>query len=246
MSSFLRGVVVVLIGSAAGAAVNPGPALDWQQQASGVTVRLRGVSAVSAGVAWASGAEGTVLRTTDGGETWQRRPVPGAEGSDFRDVDAFSDRVAYVLSIGPGEASRIYKTTDGGERWDLQFKNPDPKGFLDAMTFRDETHGLAFGDSVDGALVILTTANGGRSWERVARDHLPAALPGEGAFAASGDERGDRRAQRLDRHECGTRAAFCRLRCHLDGRDHAPRLGRLGGHLFGRVPRHPPRGCGRR
>ncbi len=159
---------------------------DWRPQISGVSVRLRGVSVVSAHVAWASGAEGTVLRTTDGGETWSRRPVPGGDSSDFRDVDAFSDRVAYVLSIGPGEASRIYKTNDGGERWDLQFKNLDPKGFLDAMTFRDETHGLAFGDSVDGALVVLTTSNGGRSWERVGKDRLPAALPSEGAFAASG------------------------------------------------------------
>lgn len=167
------------------AATAPGP-FDWSPQVSGVTARLRGVSAVSARVAWASGADGTVLRTTDGGETWQRRPVPGGESSDFRDVDAFSDRVAYVLSIGPGEASRIYKTSDGGERWELQFKNPDPKGFLDAMTFRDEKHGLAFGDSVDGVLVMLTTSSGGRSWERVAREHLPAALPGEGAFAASG------------------------------------------------------------
>jgi photosystem II stability/assembly factor-like uncharacterized protein len=76
-------------------------------QASGVTGRLRGVSAPSARVAWASGAGGTVLLTTDGGRGWRVRPVPGAAALDFRDVDAFDERVAYVLSIGPGAAGRI-------------------------------------------------------------------------------------------------------------------------------------------
>jgi photosystem II stability/assembly factor-like uncharacterized protein len=161
------------------------PAMGWQSQTSSMTGRLRGVSAVSSRIAWASGANGTVLRTTDGGLTWQVRPVPGAEKLDFRDIDAMSDRVAYALSIGPGESSRIYKTTDGGAQWALQFANTDPKVFLDAMTFRDETHGIAFSDSVDGAFVILTTTNG-RTWERMPADRLPPALAGEGAFAASG------------------------------------------------------------
>jgi len=162
------------------------PPIGWQPQTSGVTARLRGVSAVSALVAWASGANGTILRTTDGGRTWRPRPVAGAETLDFRDIDALSERVAYALSIGSGAASRIYKTRDGGEHWTLQFENRDPKVFLDAMAFADETQGVAYSDSVDGHLVILTTNNGGREWERVADDRLPPALPGEGAFAASG------------------------------------------------------------
>jgi photosystem II stability/assembly factor-like uncharacterized protein len=161
------------------------PAVTWQSQTSGVAVRLRGVSAVSARIARASGANGTVLRTVDGGETWQTVSVPDAEKLDFRDVDATSDRVAYVLSIGSGESSRIYKTVDTGAHWALQFANRDPKVFLDAMTFRDGTHGLAFSDSVDGQFVILMTSNG-RTWERIPADRLPPALPGEGAYAASG------------------------------------------------------------
>jgi photosystem II stability/assembly factor-like uncharacterized protein len=166
-------------------AVPSAPALGWQSQTSGVAVRLRGVSAVSARVAWASGANGTVLRTVDGGETWLKLSVPGAEKLDFRDVDATSDRVAYVLSIGSGESSRIYKTVDAGAHWALQFANTDPKIFLDAMTFRDDRHGVVFSDSVDGQFVILMTSNG-RTWERIPADRLPPALPGEGAYAASG------------------------------------------------------------
>lgn len=174
--------VVALAGVSAMAGA---PVLQWQPQTSGVVGRLRGVSAVSARIAWASGANGTVLRTVDGGETWQKLSVPGAEKLDFRDVDATSDRTAYVLSIGSGESSRIYKTVDAGAHWDLQFANTDPDVFLDAMTFRDDTHGVAFSDSVDGRFVILTTSNG-RTWDRLPSDRLPPALPGEGAYAASG------------------------------------------------------------
>src|SRR5262245_57336516 len=42
----------------------------WTLQTSGVDARFRGVSAVSERVAWASGARGTIVRTTDGGATW--------------------------------------------------------------------------------------------------------------------------------------------------------------------------------
>jgi len=163
-----------------------GKAPHWQVQTSGVTARLRGVSAVSDKVAWASGAAGTVLRTADGGATWQKLVVPDADKLDFRDVDAVSDTTAYILSIGPGPASRIYKTTDAGAHWDLQFTNDDPKAFFDAMAFWDPRRGLAISDSVDGRFVIMTTRDGGATWTRVPADTLPPALPNEGAFAGSG------------------------------------------------------------
>ena len=158
----------------------------WTNQSSGVTARLRGVSAVTERVAWASGSGGTVLRTSDGGATWQRLTVPGAEKLDFRDIDAVSEDVAFVLSIGSGESSRIYKTIDAGRTWTLQFTNTDPKAFFDAMAFWDPNRGIAFSDSVDGQLVILQTRDGGKTWTRVPAAGLPPALDNEGAFAASG------------------------------------------------------------
>jgi photosystem II stability/assembly factor-like uncharacterized protein len=158
----------------------------WTLHASGVTTRLRGVSAVSGTTAWASGASGTVLRTLDAGVTWERLTVPESAALDFRDVDALDARTAWVLSIGPGEASRIYKTIDGGVRWEQQFVNREPKAFFDGMAFWDADHGLAVSDSVDGRFVIIRTEDGGRTWTPVDAAALPPALPGEGAFAASG------------------------------------------------------------
>ena len=157
----------------------------WTTQTSNITARLRGVSAVNERVAWASGSGSTVLRTTDGGSTWQKLTVT-SDTLDFRDIDAIDERTAYVLSIGTGPASRIYKTIDAGETWTLQFKNEEPKGFLDAMSFWDADHGVVFGDSIDGKLDILKTEDGGLVWSRLASDKLPTALSNEGAFAASG------------------------------------------------------------
>jgi photosystem II stability/assembly factor-like uncharacterized protein len=158
----------------------------WTTQTSNSTASLRGVSAVDDKIAWASGSRATVLRTIDGGETWTPIPVPGAEGLDFRDVDAVDDKTAYILSIDSGPKSRIYKTTDAGATWQLQFQNDDPKAFYDAMTFADRDFGVAVSDSVDGQFVVRMTRDGGRAWSRVPPERLPPAQPGEGYFAASG------------------------------------------------------------
>ncbi len=178
-------LMLLVVASALVAGQAP-PAVKVLPQPSGVTVRLRGLSAVSPRVAWASGAGGTVLRTTDAGKTWQKRVIPDAGALDFRDIDALSDQLAFALSIGPGDASRIYRTDDGGEHWQLQFTNNDPRIFLDAMAFASADRGFVIGDAVDGAFVVLATKDGGREWKRVPGDRLPAALAGEGAFAASG------------------------------------------------------------
>lgn len=168
----------ILLGSAANA--------QWQAQTSGTNVRLRGVSAVSSTVAWASGDKGTYARTTDGGKTWQAGAVPGAGELDFRDVDAFDADTAYLLSIGAGEQSRIYKTTDGGRSWDLQFKSNRAEAFFDSMAFWDRDHGIAVSDPVGGRFLIIITSDGGKTWKEMPADGMPTALDGEGAFAASG------------------------------------------------------------
>ncbi|HEU4408179.1 MAG TPA: hypothetical protein VFS43_23150 [Polyangiaceae bacterium] len=162
---------------------------------SGTTQRLQAISPVDARVAWASGLGGTYALTTDGGTTWRARVVPGAEELQFRDVQGVSDKIAYLLAAGPGAASRVYKTADGGDTWKLQFQNQDPKAFYDCFAFWAPARGLVVADSIEGRLPVLLTADG-ETW-RGPRDRPPAALPNEGAFAASGTcvaTQGERRA----------------------------------------------------
>src|ERR1051326_2550147 len=157
-------------------------AQSWIPQTSNSTASLRGVSAVDRNVVWASGTGGTYLHTTDGGVTWTAAKVPGAESLDFRGIRAVDARTVYLMSSGSGGLSRIYKTTDAGAHWDLQFTNPNPKGFFDSIAFWDSAHGIVVGDAIDGHTEVLTTEDGGAHWQH---RQTPAALPNGGSFAAS-------------------------------------------------------------
>jgi photosystem II stability/assembly factor-like uncharacterized protein len=164
----------------------------WTVQESGVDSNLRGVCVVTnlsavveeTNTIWASGSQGTVVRSTDSGKTWKRLKIAGAESLDFRGVQAFSAKVAYVMSSGEGVQSRIYKTTDGGEHWKLQYRGGQKEFFLDALICNDEKHCAALSDPVDGKFVILVNTDG-EQWTELPREDMPAALPKEGAFAAS-------------------------------------------------------------
>src|SRR5271155_4554282 len=115
---------------------------QWVPEPSVTKARLRGLAVVSEKVVWASGTLGTYVRTDDRGITWKAGQVAGAEGLDFRDVHAFDDRKAFLLSIGEGDKSRIYQTDNGGVTWVLRFQNQDGRVFLDALSFWDADHGI--------------------------------------------------------------------------------------------------------
>jgi photosystem II stability/assembly factor-like uncharacterized protein len=159
---------------------------QWIKQSVDTTASFRGLSVVNEKVVWASGTGGTVIRTIDGGKTWNVIVVPGAEKLDFRDIEAFDASTAYILSIGNGESSRIYKTTDGGKSWNLQFRNTNEKAFFDAIACWDRDNCIAMSDPVDGKFPLIETTNGGKTWQPIDTTKMPPAKDGEAAFAASG------------------------------------------------------------
>jgi len=164
----------------------------WKVQTSGLDTNLRGVSAayapdakgVPVAVVWASGSNGVILRSLDAGQTWQHLHVAGGDALDFRGIVAFNATTAYVMSSGEGEKSRIYKTTDGGETWTLQYDDKRKAFFLDALACWSGKECLALSDPVDGKFLLIGTTDG-EHWNPLPSDSMPAALPTEGAFAAS-------------------------------------------------------------
>jgi photosystem II stability/assembly factor-like uncharacterized protein len=160
---------------------------QWDMEESHTTASLRGIYNVGGGVAWASGSNGTVRRTEDGGYLWQVCTTPpGAEKLDFRGIQAWDENTGIVMSSGKGDLSRLYKTTDGCQTWHLLFTNPDKEGFWDALLFKDKHLGLILGDPVDHHFVFLVTENGGLSWQPVSlTEGLSESSEGGGAFAAS-------------------------------------------------------------
>jgi len=154
-------------------------------QNSGTTNGLISVWPVNPQVVWACGRNGTFTVTTDGGQTWTANVVPGAETLQFRDVQAFSADVAYLMSIGANQTDfRIYKTTDGGATWTIQFENQDPNAFYDGFAFWTPLRGIAHSDSVNGVFPDLRTTDG-TTWQDIS-SNMPPALPGEASFASSG------------------------------------------------------------
>jgi len=156
---------------------------SWQFTPTATTNTLIVVDVVDQGVVWAAGGgflgatnDGTVVRTVDGGQTWQNVTPPDGVSRSFRDVEAFDQDRALVLAAGEGEASRIYRTADGGATWQLVFKNPEPKASYSCMAFFDDRRGLAVSDPVDGKFPILATVNGGRTWHMAPPSGLPVAL----------------------------------------------------------------------
>jgi len=164
---------------------------QWQMQDSHTTAGLRGIHAVNDAVAWASGTEGTILRTQDGGAHWQSCTTPaGSEKLDFRGVWAWGAENAMVLSSGPGELSRVYKTSDGCAHWSEEARNHDKEGFWDALVFQSLNFGLPggtrngvlMGDPVNGRFAIQVISPEG-GW--LVDERACAAREGEAAFAAS-------------------------------------------------------------
>jgi photosystem II stability/assembly factor-like uncharacterized protein len=158
---------------------------QWRLATSNTTANLRGVHKAGIGLIWASGSNGTVLRSEDDGNVWQICTTPpNAAQLDFRAVFAGDANHAAVMSSGPGAASKLYETTDGCATWSLLFENPDPAGFWDALAF-DGRKGYSLGDPVANQFAVYISDDLGKHWRRDTNAGLAPAPPGEGAFAAS-------------------------------------------------------------
>jgi photosystem II stability/assembly factor-like uncharacterized protein len=143
---------------------------------------IRGLSVVNDKTAWISGSQGYITVTNDGGKTWDWQQIKGYEKSEFRDIEAFSDKEAVIMSSGT--PALVLKTRDGGKSWQEKYRNSDTAYFFDAMDFADHQHGYILGDPINNKFLLMETTDGGETWTNV--KSAPDALPGEAAFAASG------------------------------------------------------------
>ncbi|MGW7681770.1 WD40/YVTN/BNR-like repeat-containing protein [Kribbella sp. NPDC054772] len=157
-----------------------------------VTPSWVGIDVVNRAVVWACGGfkapdedsgPGIVVRTDDGGDTWQDVTPPGAEHLAFHDLEAFDKNNALAVAVGPGDESRIYRTADGGQTWNLVFQNQDPAAFYDGIAFFDNNNGIAVSDPVNGKFRILNTHDAGQSWQVAPSNGMPPALATEGVRA---------------------------------------------------------------
>ena len=145
---------------------------------------IRGMSAVDSNTIWLSGANETILRSINQGETWETIIAPDADSLDFRSIHAFSKSSAIVVSAG--FPARVYKTNDGGISWSLVYENKDSSAFMNSIVFKNDREGIIIGDQINGRHLILRTGNAGVTWKRIDSVDVPKPLPVENGFAASG------------------------------------------------------------
>lgn len=139
----------------------------WTKQRSGTLAWLHAVYFLDQQKGWAVGGGGTVLKTTDGGESWQMLPHPTNDA--LRDVYFADERNGWIVcekslfALKSNDDARTYlmSTTNGGQTWQLaniKFVNPSLR--LVRTLFTGDGHGWAFGE----AGTLYTTHDGGAKW----------------------------------------------------------------------------------
>jgi photosystem II stability/assembly factor-like uncharacterized protein len=150
---------------------------------------FRGLSVVDTKVIWASGTRGTVVKSIDGGTSFQAMKVNDCSTCDFRDIEAFNEKTAVVISSG--EIAKAFKTLDGGATWKMVLHDTTKNSFLDGMDFfADGLRGYIYGDPTGKTkkglsfFALYKTLDGGQTWKK---ESVKQSLKvGEASFASSG------------------------------------------------------------
>ncbi len=144
---------------------------------------FRGLSALSENEVWLSSNQGQVwFYSAEKG--WEDRSPRNYESTQWRDIEAFNDSTAIILSAG--SPALVLRTDDGGKQWTETYRDEDPDIFFDAMDFWDESRGVAFADAQGDYLSMIETLDGGRSWSLKDSSNSLLVWPNQGGFAASG------------------------------------------------------------
>ena len=163
------------------------PTVTSLQQNDSVSAgHLVALDMVSSLEGWALTPEHQVLRTTDGGSTWQVVTPPDVPRGTVSLASAGADNA--WLAVGSRTARRtiVYATGDGGAVWSRAVIRRPGLPQLDILG--DSTDFLLLHQAVSGrneGICLLRTTDGGRTWRVV-----KAAGPREGSTLSRGQKSG--------------------------------------------------------
>lgn len=136
-----------------GTACNETTGCAWESLNSGVVVSLLGTSFLDDTIGIVVGAGGTILKTTDSGDTWVAKPS-GIGSIVLREVEFVSADIVYAC----GNAGKVIKSIDGGDTW--ADKSPVGLFIRNDIHFIDVDTGWVAGQSGK----IFRTDDGGDNW----------------------------------------------------------------------------------
>lgn len=144
---------------------------SWVRQRVGSLAWLHSVFFIDANHGWVVGSRGTLLTTSDGGNTWKPRSRPSEDVlRDIYFVDESNgwlvcERNVYELKTRDEPRTYLMNTVDGGISWQrVNIEGVDIDARITRAVFREGGHGWAFGEG--GA--IFKTIDAGASWVRLA------------------------------------------------------------------------------
>ncbi len=152
----------------------------WEELESRTKADLHGLHAVNHKIIWASGGNGTVIRSVDGGTSWNQFTVKDAacpDGPLLIDIHGVDEATA--IAISAATPAKIYRTTNGGLRWKAMLEYPGDKVFFRSLSFWDSQRGIVMGNAIDGRMLLLRTSDGGVVWKRLREEHRPVMNAGE-------------------------------------------------------------------
>jgi photosystem II stability/assembly factor-like uncharacterized protein len=117
----------------------------WYEIATGTTKKLNTINFPSSDIGYIGGNDSLLLKTTDGGETWNPVNYTGVtfypSGEHIVNLKFVSETVGY-MAVGP--YSGTYKTTDGGSTWNV-VTTSGSLCFNEGLYFFDEQNGFIAG-----------------------------------------------------------------------------------------------------
>jgi len=128
--------------------------LSWTQQVNPTSNPLYDVFFIDQNKGWAVGLDSTILRTSNGGQTWERLITNAIEGYRFASVFFIDEMKGWVVGI----YGSILLTEDGGVTW--QEINSGTSKLLNSVYFIDHQNGWIAGDQG----TILRSMDGGYTW----------------------------------------------------------------------------------
>lgn len=136
---------------------------SWSKISLSTTNTLYGIQFIENN-GWICGA-GIVIKTTDGGITWNENPLSDPyQYKTFYSLYFLNSNTGWIA----GTDGTILKTTDGGTSWTLiDFPSTSD---INKIYFIDANNGFAL-ISDDGA--IFKTTDGGNKWGSVKNDYVP-------------------------------------------------------------------------
>lgn len=116
---------------------------------------------------WMGGSPHALVRTTDGGESWQQAAIDSSTLAFFPVISiTFSGNYGYACGGLHDIAGVIWSTSDGGNSWSAIDVSEAPADEVHEMYAFDSLHVIGIGGDPDFAFGAATirTFNGGTNW----------------------------------------------------------------------------------